>query len=74
MGQGLGFTVRTWRLRLAGIPIPPHQRKRRRTRDRWHRRWQAEHTGRHQNLGAARAWTRAGAYIAMHRRIRKAER
>ena len=73
IGEGFGVTVRTWRLRLAGWHIPAHQRRRRRTRDRWHRRWQAEHTGTYDHLGATRGWTRMGAFLAMHRRIQQYE-
>lgn len=60
-----------WRLKRAGI-VPPSTKSNRRTPDRWHRRYQAEHTGDLAHLGASRGWTRAGACINHHRKCRKA--
>ena len=55
------------RLILAGI-APAYERPGRRTTDRWHRRYQAEHTGTYAHLGASRGWTRSGAFIKHHRK------
>ena len=50
------------RLKLTGV-APKDASYPRRTPDRWHRRYQAEHTGDLAHLGASRAWTRTGAFI-----------
>lgn len=69
IGDGFPERIRSWRLRLARVSHSGDWHPRR-TKDRWRRRWQAEHTGSFEVLGAVRAWTRTGAYIRMHRRIR----
>lgn len=70
IGAGVRSRVALYRLKRAGI-AERHERHRR-TQDRWHRRWQAEHTGGFDYLGAVRAWTRSGAYLKMHRRVEQA--
>lgn len=77
IGDGIAERLRASRLRLAerrGIALggPAPQRAARRTPDRWHRRWQAEHTGDLAHLGATRAWTRTGAFILHARRCQAA--
>ena len=67
IGDGIGTRIRHYRLERACADITPP--KFRRTPDRWRRRWQAEHSGEYDHLGAVRAWTRTGAYIRMHKRI-----
>ena len=71
IGEGWAVWMRRLRMHVAGVAPREMVRRRRTTTDRWHRRWQAEHTGELDRLGAARGWTRTGAYIAMHRRIER---
>lgn len=76
IGQGVRSYVARQRLILTPATRvlfhdPRLRIKRRRTKDKWHRRFQAEHTGDFQHLGAVRAWTRTGAFIKMHKRIAK---
>lgn len=70
IGEGPATSLRRWRLRRAGHDVP--RTRRRRTRDRWHRRWQAEHTGDMAHLGATRRWTRTGAFIAHESKVQHA--
>jgi hypothetical protein len=67
IGSGIRTRLQSVRLRWA-LGYKPFNR--RRTPDRWFRRWQAEHTV-HQHLGATRAWTRTGALIAHERKVRR---
>ncbi|RTL03925.1 MAG: hypothetical protein EKK62_17255 [Acidimicrobiia bacterium] len=62
LGGGIATRVRMWRLILAGVDIPKHQRKVRRSPDRWRRGWQAEAPDHHR---ARRGWTRTGAVLAL---------
>lgn len=72
IGDGIAARLRRLRLRLAGAIPPGDTSHHRRTPDRWHRRWQAEHTGDHANLGATRRWTRTGAFIAHGVKVNRA--